>query len=127
MHTLRELLTRKVLRYSMHKVILSAILSVAMVGVALAQMEASSASYVIDVDPARYAGPSGQRVVLRVGDQPRNVVLGTHRAELRWDVFNLLNHATLGPAVSNPTSADFGTIISRTGNRTMQIGLQYVF
>ena len=70
MHTLRELLTRKVLRYSMHKVILSAILSVAMVGVALAQMEASSASYVIDVDPARYAGPSGQRVVLRVGDQP---------------------------------------------------------
>jgi len=76
-HTLRELLTRKVLRYSMHKVILSAILSVAMVGVALAQMEASSASYVIDVDPARYAGPSGQRVVLRVGDQPRNVVLGT--------------------------------------------------
>jgi hypothetical protein len=65
----------------MRKRILSAALSVAMVGVALAQMEASttsyvSTSYVLDVDPARYAGPAGQRVMLRVGDQPRNVVIG---------------------------------------------------
>jgi hypothetical protein len=52
---------------------------------------------------------------------------GTRRAELRWDVFNVLNHTTLGPVVSNPTSADFGLILSRTGNRTMQIGLQYAF
>jgi len=42
-------------------------------------------------------------------------------------VFNVLNHTTLGPAVANPNSADFGTIVSRTGNRTMQIGLQYSF
>jgi len=66
----------------MRKMILSAILSVAMVGVALAQMQASSTSYVstsyvVDVDPARYAGPAGQRVMLRVGDQPRHVVIGT--------------------------------------------------
>ena len=66
----------------MRKTILSAILSVAMVGVALAQMQASSTSYVstsyvLDVDPARYAGPAGQRVMLRVGDQPRHVVIGT--------------------------------------------------
>src|SRR5690349_22691316 len=66
----------------MRKMILSATLSVAMVGVALAQMQASSTSYVstsyvLDVDPARYAGPGGQRVMLRVGDQPRNVVIGT--------------------------------------------------
>jgi hypothetical protein len=67
----------------MRKMIWSAILSVAMVGVALAQqMEASSTSYVstsyvLDVDPARYAGPAGKRVMLRVGDQPRNVVIGT--------------------------------------------------
>ena len=33
--------------------------------------------YLIDVDPARYAGPAGQRVMLRVGDQPRNVTIGT--------------------------------------------------
>jgi hypothetical protein len=57
----------------------------------------------------------------------KSVAIGTRRAELRWDVFNVLDHATLGTAVSNPTSADFGTIVSRTGNRTMQIGLQYAF
>jgi len=57
----------------------------------------------------------------------KSVPIATHRAELRWDVFNVLNHTTLGPAVTNPTSADFGTIVSRTGNRTMQIGLQYAF
>jgi len=60
----------------MHKVILSAAVCVALVGVALAQVEASSTLYVLDVDPARYAGPAGQRVILRVGDQPRNVTIG---------------------------------------------------
>jgi hypothetical protein len=57
----------------------------------------------------------------------KSVPIGTHRAELRWDVFNVLNHTNLGAPSSNPTSADFGTITSRTGNRTMQIGLQYQF
>jgi hypothetical protein len=50
-----------------------------------------------------------------------------HRAELRWDVFNVMNRPTLGNAGTNPTSADFGTITTKTGSRTMQIGLQYVF
>jgi hypothetical protein len=57
----------------------------------------------------------------------KSVPIGNHRAELRWDVFNVLNHTNLGNAQANPTSADFGTITSKTGNRTMQIGLQYVF
>jgi outer membrane receptor protein involved in Fe transport len=57
----------------------------------------------------------------------KGVAVGTHRVELKWDLFNVLNHTNLGNANSNPTSADFGTITSRTGNRTMQIGLQYVF
>ena len=61
----------------MHKMVLAAVFSAALVGVALAQVQASSTVYVLDVDPARYAGPAGQRVVLRVGDQPRNVVIGT--------------------------------------------------
>jgi hypothetical protein len=52
---------------------------------------------------------------------------GSHRAELRWDVFNVLNRPTLGNASTNPTAADFGTITSKTGSRTMQIGLQYIF
>jgi hypothetical protein len=33
----------------------------------------------------------------------------------------------LGTAVTNPTLPDFGYITELTGNRTMQIGLQYVF
>jgi hypothetical protein len=61
----------------MHKTVLSAVVFTAFVGAALAQVQASSTVYLIDVDPARYAGPAGQRVMLRVGDQPRNVIIGT--------------------------------------------------
>jgi hypothetical protein len=57
----------------------------------------------------------------------KSVAVGPHRVELRWDVFNVLNRPTLGNAGTNPNNADFGTITSKTGNRTMQIGLQYVF
>jgi hypothetical protein len=60
----------------MYKVVISAAVCLALAGVALAQVQASSALYLIDVDPARYAGPAGQRVMLRVGDPPRNVVIG---------------------------------------------------
>jgi hypothetical protein len=44
-------------------------------GVALAQVEASSSTYLIDVDPARYNGPPVQRLALLLGDQPRHVML----------------------------------------------------
>ena len=57
----------------------------------------------------------------------KSVAVGTHRVEFRGDVFNVLNHTNLGAASTNPTAADFGAIVSRTGNRTVQIGLQYMF
>ena len=60
----------------MRKLIVSAAVCAAMVGVALAQVEASSSMYFLDVDPARYSGPAGQRLMLRVGDQPRHVTIG---------------------------------------------------
>jgi hypothetical protein len=60
----------------MRKLILSAAVSAAFVGVALAQVEASSSTYFLDIDPARYAGPASQRLALRVGDQPRHIVFG---------------------------------------------------
>jgi len=47
----------------------------AMAGVALAQIEASSSTYFLDIDPARYNGPPGQRIEVRLGDQPRHVAL----------------------------------------------------
>lgn len=57
----------------------------------------------------------------------KSVPVGTHRFELRWEAFNVLNHTNLGNAQTNPNLGDFGTISSRTGNRTMQVGLQYIF
>ena len=47
----------------------------AVVGVALAQVEASSSTYFLDIDPARYNGPPGQRLAVLLGDQPRHVAL----------------------------------------------------
>jgi len=53
--------------------------------------------------------------------------VGTHRFDVRLEVFNILNHTRLDNAVINPTLPDFGFITSRVGNRTMQVGMQYVF
>jgi hypothetical protein len=53
--------------------------------------------------------------------------LGTHRFDVRLEVFNIFNRTRLGNAVINPTLPDFGYITSRVGNRTMQVGMQYVF
>lgn len=94
----------------MRKLILSAAICAAMVGVALAQIEASSSTYFLDVDPARYAGPAGQRLTLRVGDQPRHVTIGTQdeicvqlqRVDGKGEVINARVRA-LGP---QPQAAD---------------------
>jgi hypothetical protein len=55
----------------------AAALAFAAVGVALAQVEASSSTYFIDVDPARYNGPPAQRLAVQVGDQPRHIMLNS--------------------------------------------------
>ena len=94
----------------MRKLILSAAACAAMVGVALAQIEASSSTYFLDVDPARYAGPAGQRLTLRVGDQSRHVTIGTQdeicvqlqRVDGKGEVINARIRA-LGP---RPQAAD---------------------
>jgi hypothetical protein len=59
----------------MRKLILAGVTSAALVGVALAQVEASSSVYFLDVDPARYAGPAGQRLAVRIDDQPRHIAI----------------------------------------------------
>jgi len=59
----------------MRKLLLTAIACVATVGGALAQVEATSSTYFLDVDPARYNGPPGQRLAVMLGDQPRHVSL----------------------------------------------------
>jgi len=60
----------------MHKPILFTATCVAIVGVAFAQVEASSSTIILDVDTARYAAPASQRVILQVGDQPRHITIG---------------------------------------------------
>ena len=53
---------------------------------------------------------------------------GAQRFELRLEAFNVLNRTRLGNAGTNPTAgANFGVITSRVGNRTMQVGMQYIF
>jgi hypothetical protein len=59
----------------MQKTIVLGAAALAVVGVALAQVEASSSTYFIDVDTARYNGPPAQRLVVQVGDQPRHITL----------------------------------------------------
>jgi hypothetical protein len=59
----------------MRKLVLVVASCLAVTGVALAQIEASSSTYFLDVDPARYAGPAGQRLMVQLGDQPRSVAL----------------------------------------------------
>ena len=61
----------------MRKTILFGAAAAAAVGVALAQVEASSNVYFIDVDPARYNGPPGLRLAVQVDDQPRSVSLNS--------------------------------------------------
>lgn len=56
--------------------LLAAACGTLVMGAALAQIEASSVStYLIDVDPARYAGPPGTRVAMLLGDEPRRLQL----------------------------------------------------
>lgn len=59
----------------MRKSTAAGIFCAAIVGVALAQVEASSSVYFLDVDPARYAGPAGQRLAVRLDDQPRHIAI----------------------------------------------------
>jgi hypothetical protein len=61
----------------MRKLIIAGLVSAALLGVALAQaqVEASSSVYILDVDPARYAGPASQRLAVWVDDQPRHIAI----------------------------------------------------
>ena len=59
----------------MRKLLGLGVFGAALVGVALAQVEASSSVFFLDVDPARYAGPAVQRLAVRVDDAPRHIAI----------------------------------------------------
>ena len=63
-------------------------------------------------------------MLLRKGFRVPNT---SQRFDFRLEVFNVLNRARLGNAVTNPTLGDFGFIVQKVGSRAMQIGMQYLF
>ena len=47
--------------------------------------------------------------------------------QLRFEVFNVLNHPNWGGANASPTSGSFGSVTSKSGNRAIQLALKYIF
>lgn len=48
-------------------------------------------------------------------------------AQFRAEAFNLCNHANLNDPNTNMRSADYTRIVNRSGNRTMQLGVRFLF
>jgi hypothetical protein len=77
----------------------------------------------------RYPGSWIINMALRKGIPLSN----GHRVDFKFEAYNVLNQrrlndAIIGNNVNNPNVPnDFGKITSLTGNRTMQVGLQYIF
>jgi hypothetical protein len=71
-------------------------------------------------------GPTQKRVDLSIA---KRIPFGTRvRAELRWEIFNLLNTVNFGLPENNFDSVDFGTITGTVGGpRVSQFGLRVTF
>jgi outer membrane receptor protein involved in Fe transport len=93
-------------------------------------------------DKTAFAAPASRTVF---GTLPRNAIIGpatwnsnlsllkkvqlTERkyVQLRGEAYNFLNHNNLNNPNTTMSSSDFGRILSRSGNRVIQIGARFVF
>ena len=59
----------------------------------------------------------------------KNVSLaGTHKMQIRVEMFNFINHPNLSGPNTDPTNANFGRIITKSGDRRdIQLALRYMF
>jgi hypothetical protein len=70
-------------------------------------------------------GPSQRRVDLNI---TKAIRFGSVQAELRWEIFNLLNTVNFGLPENNLDSVDFGTITNTVGGpRASQFGVRINF
>jgi hypothetical protein len=90
-------------------------------------------------------GNAGRNPVRAPGGQSWDIALfkniplgGTRRLQLRLEAFNFLNHPNLGNPFdtgnnasagvsTDPTSADFGRVLGKTGERNLQLGVKFMF
>jgi hypothetical protein len=55
------------------------------------------------------------------------VIKEMHRVQLRFEFFNLLNHANLNNPDGNRSSPNFGKIFGVSGPRVIELGIKYNF
>jgi hypothetical protein len=106
-------------------------------------------------NPAAFANPAAgtfgnapRNFLRNPGDQQWDLALfknftlgGMRRIQLRAEFFNFPNHPNLGPADTNdfpgggagnaryadPTASTFGRVVSKTGQRDIQLSLRFQF
>jgi hypothetical protein len=49
------------------------------------------------------------------------------RAEIRWEIYDLFNHHTFSLPPADLSNTQFGRVTNAAGNRTMQVGLKFLF
>jgi hypothetical protein len=78
--------------------------------------------------------PYGRNIIEQPGFQNWNMagfktfrITERQRVTFRGEAFNWINHPNWGGASTNPRSANFGKVQSKSGARTLQLSLRYTF